>query len=181
MSYTFVLKDKGTINQGWWLKLSNINEVAEYFETKFTDIMKDGFHSLYTSKEFGHGMEHANNVAWLLGLMSQNLGIPATDVTKRISEITLSNMLDAILDHKLVFVNRSGGYYIGGEYSDWLHKSTCEFPKFEKKQISVTKFPGGTHYYVHIDGIEIRDGNKIKWNTYEEAYNYAKSIIGELN
>lgn len=33
MSYTFVLKDKGTLNQGWWLKLSNINEVYEYAMT----------------------------------------------------------------------------------------------------------------------------------------------------
>ena len=177
MSYTFVLKDKGTLNQGWWLKLSNINEVADYFETKFTDMMEDGFHSLHTSKEFGHGMEHANAVAWVLGLMSQNLGIPATEVATRISTITLSNMIDAVFENKSVFVNRCGGYHIGGEYSDWMHKPTCKFPEFDKKQIHVTQFPGGTHYYARIDGIEVRDGDKIKWDTYEEAYEYAMTLI----
>ena len=30
--FTFVLKDKGTHNEGWWLKVSNVDELADYYE-----------------------------------------------------------------------------------------------------------------------------------------------------
>ena len=30
--FTFVLKDKGTSNQGWWLKISSVDELCDYYE-----------------------------------------------------------------------------------------------------------------------------------------------------
>lgn len=30
--FTFVLRDKGTSNQGWWLKISNADELCEYYK-----------------------------------------------------------------------------------------------------------------------------------------------------
>lgn len=32
MKWTFVCKDKGTNNQGWWLKISNLDELVNYYE-----------------------------------------------------------------------------------------------------------------------------------------------------
>ena len=32
MKYTFVLKDKGTINQGWWLKISSLSQLEDYIK-----------------------------------------------------------------------------------------------------------------------------------------------------
>lgn len=39
--FTFVLKDKGTNNQGWWLKISSIKELQEYNEKTESPVIKE--------------------------------------------------------------------------------------------------------------------------------------------
>ena len=179
MDYLFVLKDKDTMNQGWWLKLSTLEDVGNYFETKFTDMMTQGYHSLMQSKEFGHGVMHANEIATLCGLMSENLGIPATQVSQMISSNLLSAMIDAILQNKVIYVNKKGGWHAAEEEKDleWVRKKELIFPVFKRNQISIKKFPRGTHFYAYVDGLQLRNGDQIKWDTYDEAREFAQKWI----
>lgn len=39
--FTFVLKDKGTNNQGWWLKINSIEELQEYNEKTESPVIKE--------------------------------------------------------------------------------------------------------------------------------------------
>lgn len=142
MEWTFVLKDKGTLNQGWWLKLSSLEEVVHYHETKFTDICANGYKSLMNSKEFGYGEMYANEVAILLGTMSENLKMPVSEVLERISGKNLWEMFTAIQEGKTIYVNRKGGWHAGiQDYSDWIRKDVLEFPMFTKDHICIKKFP----------------------------------------
>ena len=43
MEYTFVLMNKGTDNQHWCLKVTNINTFADYIEKIDNRIMTNGF------------------------------------------------------------------------------------------------------------------------------------------
>ena len=59
----------------------------------------------------------------------------------------------------------------------YIHKKDLVFPEFSEKDIRITKFPYGRHYYAYIGMTEVKDGDEIKWNTYEEAYKRAKAYI----
>ena len=80
MKYRFVLKDKGTINQGWWLKISTQEELLNYLENTESPVI-DGFRSLINCREFGISQfkvkdlslkPHVNRTGYLLGLYCTN-------------------------------------------------------------------------------------------------------------
>ena len=35
----------------------------------------------------------------------------------------------------------------------------------------------GTHWYAYLGDMQIRDNDKLKWDSYEEAYEYAQQFI----
>ena len=37
----------------------------------------------------------------------------------------------------------------------------------------------GEHYYAYIGNMQVRDGDILKWNTYEEAYSKALEYISQ--
>ena len=93
-----------------------------------------------------------------------------------------SQQIDTILNCGAIYINKNGGYH--GYYKDkeyaFVHRDKIIFPDFKKNEIKVSKFPYGNHYYAHIDDLEVRDGDNIKWNTYEEAYNQALSMLENI-
>lgn len=52
-----------------------------------------------------------------------------------------------------------------------------EFPIMKKEKIKITKFPMGNHFYVYIDGVQIRRGKDLKFNTYKTAYDFALKYV----
>lgn len=194
MSYTFVLKDKGTTNQGWWLKISNIEEYIEY-KKKAKSPLADGYNSAINCKEFGPSREalkvlyaagitsipmrpHVNAAGYLIGMNAQNNQISLAESAVQL-EINQDNQIVKLLDEGYnIYFNRNGGWHFGkDDYSDWYHNEKLVFPKFKKSQIKIEKFPMGKHYYAYINNVQVRDGDTLKWNTYDEAYNYALSLV----
>lgn len=47
----------------------------------------------------------------------------------------------------------------------------------KKNDIRIKKFPYGNHYYAYIGDMQVKDGNIIKWNTYEDAHRAALSVL----
>lgn len=84
-------------------------------------------------------------------------------------------------EDRAVLINRYGGWHPGPKsgYKNWCHKDKLIFPDFKKNQIRVSKFPDGAHFYTYIDDLQVRDGDILKWNTYDEAYNHALAYINE--
>ena len=62
---------------------------------------------------------------------------------------------------------------------DTLEIKDIIFPDFKRHQIRVKSFPGGDHFYAYIGDMQVRDGDILKWDTYDEAYNQALSILDE--
>lgn len=194
MSFMFVLKDKGTTNQGWWLKISNIAEYIEYKKNAKSPLV-DGFNSALNSQEFGgpsreswqllhavgitsvHLKPHVNNAGYLVGMHAQNNQISLAESAVQL-EIDQDDQIVKLLNEGYnIYFNRNGGWHFGkNDYSDWYRSEKLVFPKFKKNQIKIEKFPMGKHYYAYIDNVQVHDGDTLKWNTYDEAYNYALSL-----
>lgn len=197
MSFTFVLKDKGTTNQGWWLKVSNTEELKEYNENAKSPIIK-AFKSATNCREFESAetwemlhklgiksvplKPHVTYEGFALGTYAQNNGISLMEAAVKLDIEKITQQVEALEQGFNVYINKNGGWHSGkNDYDDWYRSETLAFPNFKKNQIKVEKFPMGEHYYAYIDKMQVRDGDTLKWNTYEEAYAHALAIVGDKN
>lgn len=99
-----------------------------------------------------------------------------------------SDQLNCINKSGAIYVNRNGGYHSYSskdkEYAV-VKKHEIIFPKFSKKDFSkkdirIRKFPYGNHYYAYIGNQEVRNGDVVKWNTYEAAYEQAEKYLEKI-
>ena len=98
------------------------------------------------------------------------------------SSMVAMNMLNSLQETGAIYINRVGGYH--GYYKDskengFVRRKELVFPDFKKDEIRIKKFSNGEHYYAYIDDMQVRDGDTLKWNTYEEAYKQAIYFIEE--
>ena len=94
-----------------------------------------------------------------------------------------TNMLNAIARSGSIYVNKGGGFRVA--HSDepparqYIWKKDLTFPHFRNNEIRIERFADGRHYYAFVGESQVKDGNTVKWNTWEEAYKHAKEYIGE--
>lgn len=182
MKYRFVL-----IDNGWWLKISTIEELKEYWkQTALKSPFASGLRSFLNCREFGKPINgesirpHVNTAGLAIGLYSHNREISPLCAAVELETSMYQNQANEIIKGNDVYFNRNGGYHSGKDKIDqWYDSDKLVFPDFCVNQIKIEKFPMGKHYYAFIDSMQVRDGDILKWDTYEEAYNQALKIINE--
>lgn len=195
MDWLFVLKDKGTSNQGWWLKISSLEELLEYI--KITNPTKYGhvFENYLYDKEYGattisHGphLKEAPltyavvNYADRMKREHDGNGLTILQAIEGFAGMVAQNQWREIQESGAIYINSVGGYH-GAHPSDktynFIRRKELVFPDFKRNEIRIKQFPGGEHFYAYIDDLQVRDGDTLKWDTYDAAYEMALSIIDE--
>lgn len=180
MKYRFVYK-----NGGWWLKISTIEELRNYIEqTKTTQPIIKGLVSALNCREFGTPVAgepikpHVNEEGCLIGLRSENHNMSLFESAMSLALETDDAQIEALNNGESLYFNRRGGWHSEkSNYSQWYDSDKLVFPDFRKNQIKIEKFPMGQHFYAYINDMQVRDGDTLKWNTYEEAYNKALEYV----
>lgn len=181
--WTFVLLDKNTSLQSWWLKIKSDTELLKYLELTrskygraFENFVED---KLYQPGLMIHGPNprHANltMLAYFYGISTkQSFAAALCDI----ASITALNMQKALDAHGCVYVNPNGGYNTSGiESGDFCHRKELVWPQFTEQDIKISKFPGGQHYYAHVGTTDVRQGEKTKFDTYEAAKEAAMAYL----
>ena len=183
MKYRFVLKDKGTNNQGWWLKISSIEELNKYINNVESPMVK-GFKSYLHCREFaspeysGPLLPHVNREGYFLGLYASNRQISPICAIEEIENKKYKTQVQYLLKGYNIYFNRNGCWHFGiNDFDSWYDSENLVFPEFNKDQIRIEQFPMGKHFYAYIGNMQVRDGDTFKWDTYEEAYNQALSFL----
>lgn len=186
MAFTFVLKDKGTKKQGWWLKITNVDELFDYYEKTMATRNSRVLENYIYGKEWNpNSVEHAPH--YKEAPITQDIVIYGANnnhnILQAITEfqaMVISNQLKGLRENGAIYINKLGGYHSSDttdkEFSE-IHKSKLVFPEYDRKDIRISRFPYGNHYYAHVGNVEVKDGDKIKWNTYEEAYRQAEKYL----
>ena len=87
-------------------------------------------------------------------------------------------MLKVLNETGAIYVNRKGGFHGNYKvYDNFVHRTTLDFPRFYSKDIRIKRFEDGTHWYAYVGDMQVRDGDILKWNSYDEAYNQAKKYV----
>lgn len=176
---------------GWWLKLESPEEVIEYLELtghKFGD----------AALNLALNLNNKNENKYEIGSLEYHM-----DAFNRIhggtlfgNAISMGHMagkayLDHIYDDGFVYINCVGGC----NSCDWTehmieYREKIIFPNYTKKDIKITTFKPientyacfreddyNYHYYAYIGDVQIRDGDKLKWDTEEEARAFAEKLV----
>ncbi len=176
MKYLFVFK-----NNTWWLKIKDVDALFDYSD-KTGGRWENAFNSLIHSKEFyKDGKEHASNLAFTIGTYGSRRGMNAIEAVADFRASILKSQIDLLLEGYTLFINENGGYHCNFEgdepYSQFIWRNEFVFPNFSKSEIRIKKFPGGEHFYAFIGDMQVRDGDTLKWNTYEEAMAQAQKVV----
>lgn len=189
--FTFVLKDKGTSNQGWWLKISSADELCDYYEltlpTRNGRVVENytygkewnAYHpSIKNESHCPHRKEAALTDAVVRYASERNYSI--IQALNSFTAMVAEQQLDTIRECGAIYVNRMGGYH--GYYEKdkeyaIVKREKLVFPKFDKNDIRIEKFPYGAHYYAYVGDVQVKDGTTLKWNTYEEARRQAEKYV----
>lgn len=174
MKFKFIL----TKENEWLLKIESIESLIEYWN-EFSKALKEACETLKDTKEFGNNkIKHCNNLQNLIGSYARLNFISYENAYEEILFDTKITQYKTFVEHKEIYVNRNFGWnWEKKESVQFSHKNEFVFPVFKKERIKIEKFPLGKHFYVYIDGVQIKENDKIKWNTYEEAEKIAKKYI----
>lgn len=184
-TWLFVLIGRGTDSAAWWLKIRSQEELIRYLQQTgskygraFDNYLHDGF---YQESITGHGKynQEANLTlaAYLYGINRNKSMVEAlidlqTDTANRMSE-----MLDK---YGALYINSVGGWNTGtslGPENGFMHARQLVWPNFTESDIRISCFHGGQHYYAYVGQAQVRDGDRVKFNSYDEARRHALAYL----
>lgn len=174
MSYTFIC----TPEKEWWLKITKIEDLLDYWNEVFNPRLKQALDTIRETKEFGRSMQHADIFQLLIGMTANGEHTSWDESYEKIIYDTRIAQYQSLLNNNAVYINKKFGWNSEEKVTvQFIHKSNFEFPIMEKDRLKIKQFPMGNHYYAFIDGVQLRKDENLKFNSYDEAYNFAQQYI----
>ena len=156
--FTFVLKDKGTRNEGWWLKVSNADELSDYYE-------RDNRGSKVIT-EYMNGEKHKSRLTEAIEMYSANKNLTIWQGYSSFTMMVASQQLDRIREYGAIYINCVGGYHM-------MCKSDVEYAIVKRNSLT---FPKDGEI---VEGIEIKILPKKKDEEYGFISPIGKFYVGE--
>lgn len=194
MDYLFVWDEK---NGGWWLKLDSVDKLIDYHKktgNRYAGAF-DLFMKLYEKAGSVHGVMDAvmempmeeriklmtsRDFKYMQAAILQAQKVDQANIFDGFRflnmEIGMKELGD-IREYGACFINPVGGSTFGIEYKQFVRRKELVFPDFKREDIRIKQFKDGTHWYAYIGDMQVRDGDTLKWNTREEAYNRALAMV----
>ena len=82
-----------------------------------------------------------------------------------------------VMENGETFVNPVGGKTFSLDYDQFVWRSHLVFPNYSVNDIRIKQFKGGFHFYAYLGDTQLRDGEKLKWSSYREAYDFAVAVV----
>lgn len=186
MEYLFVYA-----NGGWWLKLDSVEKLIDYHQKTDTGKYEE---SVLMYLHNGNPEEIMENLSFeerIKIMNDRNFKLMQAAVIQ--AEKGNGTLLDGfrwlniesgmrqlrtIQKYGAVFINPAGGQTFHLEYSQFCRRKELVFPDFKESDIRIKRYAEGKHYYAFIGDMQVRDGDELKWNTHEQAYQKALRLIG---
>ena len=194
IDYLFVMDNKG----GWWLKIDSMKKLMDYFEHTLPG-KYEGAINLYRKILLEKSkdetvLEHimGKPLAERIELMNGNdyqLMYAAILLAEKQEHMTLLDgfrllnfelgevTIRDLKENGAVYFNSKGGRTYEVATKQFCRRKNLIFPQYVESDIRISRFTGGKHYYAYVGDMQIREGEKMKWDSYEEAYQKACEII----
>lgn len=168
--WKFVLTDSG-----WWLRIEHIDQLLEY--QKKDHCVSNGFTDIMKGRE--------SQLATYIRLVGQNNNISILDAAYKVNFRLYDTYLSQLQSNGFVDINKDGGCNCSKPLvRGVVYKDNKVFPTFTERDIKVETFENTDyrsnykyHWYAYLGNIQLHDGDKMKWDTKEEALEFARRYI----
>jgi len=183
--YTFArIKDvKTDFEHDWMYYIDNLIDLEYYHETVLKGMLTITLRDLIESSSRNY-LGHCNTT--IGGEFHSYCELTGQGEIKGFLDLSgqiISDQTKAILKYGAIVINHNHGYFpINYNFVVIEKKEAEEFPfEYTEKDIKITKWPEGSHYYAKIKNLDVKYYNEIKWNTYEIAYERSLWFLKQLN
>ena len=166
--------------EAWWLRIESIDQLTEY--AKLDNRAATAFSDYLCATMYGK--EHSNLSLALQMIGERERGSPV-DAGMKLNMSFYKTYLDRIYESGFVNINPAGGCNnIDYDIKLIEYRDKLVFPNYTQEDIKIKTFQlldyrenYNYHYYAYLGNLQIKDGDKVKWDTYKEAYDFAKQFI----
>jgi len=164
--YKFCLSSNGY----WWFCVSTLEQLNEY-EDK-------------TDFKYGQALvngDEKNKYYQLAELFARKRNTSLLEGMVEVKNSAYTAKANEILNGKEIWINENGGFNLGLPVDKTIFLNSLRFPDYTKDDIKITQWGKGEgfHYYARIGTVEVRNGDVIKWDTFQEAYDEALKYISK--
>lgn len=177
----------------WWLKLTTSDQIIDY--ARKTNGKYEGAIEMYMRwKKDGKDFEDAvmelapeeriqlmqnRDFKYLqcAVIQAQKIGGTIFDGFRSLNMEIGAAYLETIREHGAVYINPVGGQTFDVEYSQFCRRKELVFPEYKREDIRVKQFNGGQHWYAYIGDTQVRNGDQMKWNTHDAAFEAAAALV----
>ena len=182
--HRFVLVGLNT-QSGWWLKVTSPEELLAYhaqhdhqYARAFQNLLVDT-KPIASLPDSSLPHPELRQLSAAIYTHAQVHELSIVEATARLGDFVTRRQLESIAYKGCIYINDRGGWceILPSKIRQFLDKESFSFPHFTIEDIRITQFDNGTHYYAYIGPMQVRDGDILKWDTREEAYNQALACI----
>jgi hypothetical protein len=166
----------------WYIKIENAEELLNHAKNFIPSFQKTEAKKLLTLSPY-HGGDEVTNAIWLTAELHNLNKFSALEL---LTNKLYKGRLQSLHENKIVFIGENGiGWFpIDKDSNDYkvleeIKKDDYIFPA-RKLLISYSKWKGGKHWYVKINGVEVKDkDDNLKWNNKWQAEEVVNQFLKE--
>jgi hypothetical protein len=185
--YTFV-KIKNTYNNlnivyKYVLEAHSVNDIIEHTKKYLYPQIEDGIQDSITGSR-SHPSTMWRSATEQLARINE---VSLMDSSIQLENCIIQGKVKNLLKFGKIYLSKNGSYFLPSKTMKIVATKKCEtldYPDnfFTKKDIKISKWPKGIHWYVRIGEADVRekDGTN-KWLSYNRAMEVACSYLEVLN
>ncbi len=102
---------------------------------------------------------------------------PIGFLTEKLTDVS-KHKIKCLEQYGRIFINSDGGFMMWHKNLEEIESIDCDtFPQYSIKEVRVSKWPEGKHWYATINGTSIIFEGRNKWNTEKAAWDAAKKWL----
>jgi hypothetical protein len=181
MSYKFVKAHHiqfEHLDYGYLLEINNFQELLDYYIIKAMPDMQRSMYGL--ARAWEKNRHTADDIAQLVERMAKSSGIAPVDCAADLLDDMMKGQME-MLSNGPIYFQKVGSYMPGKgiKITDRLESEEFVWPnkkQLTESDIKLTKWFGGVHHYVTVDGVQLGKGN-----TVEHAMDIGRDYIKKHN
>lgn len=165
-------------NKSWYLEIRDVESLVQFcINNKSFDKDKEHLMKLRNYDNRPTTIVAHTEYGWLVSQV-ESMGFTVEEAYELIKNVQFNSMMKVLNEKGVIYVNKNNGFCTRKLIdSHFVYRETLEWPKYNSKDIRIKKFDDGQHYYAYIGDTQVRNGDTLKWSSYEEAYKMAEKYI----
>lgn len=161
--------------QGWFLKIDTVRELNAYLDMIWK-IRKDDL--MYDLGRIRKNLHPTSDIVGICDVLARLRGRDLWAEFDRLRMRQSSEMSRMVIDGHALYVNPSGGYCAKLEnVSNRYDSEELRWPVFRESDVRIKQWPGGTHWYAYVGPIQVKSGDKVKFDSESDARAAAMAYV----